>query len=371
MERKKICWISPDSFLDTDTPVVKELASTYNIYWTVILKKNNSSDDVNFVKSKLAGVPVNVEFYKLKTRIRSPFHIKEIAQIIKKARNINPDIFYLSESFMPYGSFLYKHFLPINKCVVACHNVTTPKGAKNEKLASWYTDKWLSTFTNIQTFSKNQQDELEKKYKGKNVLMTHLALKDYGEPTAKIDKTSLPYVRFLVFGNILHYKRIDLLLKAVNILYDKGIKNFKVRIAGNCKTWDEEYAPLITHPEMLELDIRRVPNNEVANLFADSHYFVMPYQDIAQSGAMVVAIRYNLPLVVSDIPQFQEFVKDGESGIVFKSQDEHSLAEKLEWIIEHHKDIYPNLCESQRRFAEENLTIESIALKYITYFDKL
>ena len=35
------------------------------------------------------------------------------------------------------------------------------------------------------------------------------------------------------------------------------------------------------YPEIFELHIKRIPNEDVANLFAQSHYFVMPYQDIS------------------------------------------------------------------------------------------
>ena len=35
MEKKKISWITPDSFLDTDLPVVKALSDVYEITWII------------------------------------------------------------------------------------------------------------------------------------------------------------------------------------------------------------------------------------------------------------------------------------------------------------------------------------------------
>lgn len=367
-----ISWITPNYFLDVDLPIVKNLSETFKIHWIVLLGKGGTNDDEIFIKNNIKDAPeLDVKFYRYSSKLFSPSRFSEVAKIIKLAKSFNPDLYYLSESFFPYGTFLYKRLLPIDKCVIACHNVTTPKGARHERLARIYTHKWLKTFKNIQTFSENQKKELEKQYHGKNVLMAHLALKDYGEPTIKVDKEKLGYVRFLVFGNIVHYKRIDLLLQAVNILYDKGIKNFKVRIAGNCKTWDIEYSKYIKHPELFELNIKRIPNEDVANLFADSHYFVMPYQDIAQSGAMTVAFRYNLPPIVSDIPQFNEFVKDGETGSVFHTQDAESLATKMEWILKNHQSIYHRVCKNEKLFVEQNMSLDAITNKYIEYFNKL
>lgn len=368
---KKISWITPDAFLDTDLPAVLSLSNNYEIHWLVLFTKNGAKDDEDFVKSHLKNTNVLATFCRLRTRIRSPKHFFEVIKLIRKAKNVDPDIYYLSAYFEPYGTLLYKILLPIKKCIVPCHNVSTPKGAKHASFAKIYTRKWLKTFQNIQTFSEFQRDELLLLYPKKNVLMTHFILKDYGEPTKHINKNELTYVRFLIFGNIVRYKRIDLLLKAVNILWDKGIRNFKVRIAGSCSQWNADYASLIKHPDLLEIDIRRIPNEEVADLFADSHYFVMPYQDIAQSGSITVAYRYNVPAIVSDIPQFKEFVKDGETGFTFHTEDAHALANKMEWVIANHDNVYPIICANLKRFVEENLSLDAIKQKYITYFDKL
>ena len=64
--------------------------------------------------------------------------------------------------------------------------------------------------------------------------MAHFALKDYGESTIEVNKKEERTFRFLFFGNIVAYKRVDLLIEAANILHDRGIENFKVRIAGSC-----------------------------------------------------------------------------------------------------------------------------------------
>ena len=161
------------------------------------------------------------------------------------------------------------------------------------------------------------------------------------------------------------------MLKAVNILYKKGIVDFKVKIAGNCKDWDTNYAPIIECPEIYDLDIRRIPNEDVAELFAESDYFVMPYQDIAQSGAITVAFRYNIPVLCSDIEQFSEFVTDGVTGFTFKSQDEYSLANKMEWIMKNHQQIYSTIKKNEQKFVDENLSLQTIVGKYKSFIEKL
>ena len=369
MGKKKISWITPTCYIDVDLPIIKEFQSVYDIHWFVILQPRDGENTKAYIENVLGEEKiVRIYYMWQKHRVRSMKNLFFIYNLIREAKSVKPTVYYTSEYAQPVGVLLYKWLLPLNRIIAACHNVTTPKGANNEKFARFYTDKWLSTFKNIQTFSRNQYNALVSKYKNKNVLMAYLALKDYGEPTKVPQKEG---ITFLVFGNIIRYKRIDLLLKAVNILNKRGVTDFKVKIAGNCKNWETDYAPLIECPERYDLDIRRIPNEAVADLFAESDYFVMPYQDIAQSGAITVAFRYNIPVLCSDIDQFSEFVKDGITGFVFKNQDEKSLADKMEWILKNHQQVYKSIKLNEQEFVDENLSLKTIVSQYIKFIDKL
>lgn len=46
---------------------------------------------------------------------------------------------------------------------------------------------WIRSFKNIQVFSRSQEVILKEKVHGKNILMAHLALKDYGESTIEVN----------------------------------------------------------------------------------------------------------------------------------------------------------------------------------------
>ena len=219
-------------------------------------------------------------------------------------------------------------------------------------------------------FSKSQRQVLESRYKGKNVLEAPLALKDYGSPETSQTVEDKGFVRFLNFGIIRDYKRVDLLIEAACLLYERGFRNFRISIAGSCPEWEEKYAAAVKYPEVFELDIRRIPNDEVANLFAVSDYFVMPYQDIAQSGAITVAFQYNVPVIVSDIPQFREFVQDGITGLYFRSEDAVSLADTMQYALEN-AALHDSLKANQAAFVKENLSLESIVDRYRSYIDRL
>lgn len=368
----KIAWITPDYYLDVDLPIVNSLSKLFTIKWMIVISRNASIiDNKKFVEHGLTHrTNLLISFTKLQYRSFSPQIWRSYYKIVEEAKTFNPDIYYISLYGMPHALLFYQFFLPKDKCVAACHNVTTPKGAKWEKIARIYTRCWLSHFKNIQVFSKGQYNKLVTKYHSKNILMAPLALKDYGEPKGMPDKLHTYPIRFLFFGNILEYKRVDLLIEAVNKLARMGYTNFKVRIAGACQDW-EKYQELIYYPEYFELYIKRIPNENVADLFADSHYFVMPYQDIAQSGAITVAFRYNLPTITSNIEQFKEFVAEKETGLMFENGNSDDLAATMQYAIEHHEEIYCRLCNKQKDFVQRELSLESIVKRYIDYFNSL
>ena len=73
------------------------------------------------------------------------------------------------------------------------------------------------------------------------------------------------------------------MIEAANKLYEKYGNKFVVKIYGGCSNW-EHYSKIIRYNECFDLQIRRIENDEVANLFSASDYLILPYKDVTQSG---------------------------------------------------------------------------------------
>ncbi len=366
---KKISWITHEGFIDVDVPVIRYLKSYYRIKLIIGMPYDTKINYENYITSILGNFDnVEIEYFYLRNRAKSLRNIKSYNQLIQKAKAFQPDLYYIAFYGMPYALPLYKVMLPIDKCVFACHNVSTPKGATNEKTADIYKNWCLRVFKNIQVFSEGQLNVLKSKHCNKNILLAYLMLKDYGTP--KKTKSDDGIIRFLFFGNIVQYKRLDILIKAANILANRNVINFHITIAGKAKNWND-YEQMIECQSFFTTRIERIPNEDVADLFAESNYFVMPYQDIAQSGAITVAFKYNVPTIVSDIPQFKEFIEDGVTSLSFKSLDAESLANTMQYAIKHHNEIYNDLCINQKKLVEDKFADEAIVTKYRDYFDKI
>ena len=367
MKRKKICWVTASYFLDVDLPIVPYLKKFYDIDWIVISDVKHSEDDRRYIASQTDCSYSVLEdegfFFSLS-------HFKVMKKLVDDIQKGDYDLFYFDISDLIYLFPLIRRRLDIKKTLLATHNVSVPKGARFALLARFSMAYILRHFINFQVFSRNQKDYLLLCKPDANVFYCPLMLKDYG----KIGSRSFTRPRrFLFFGNIVKYKRLDILLDAVNKLVESGESDFIVNIHGYCRSeiWDKNYAPRIKYPENVKVDIRRVPNEEVASLFASNDFFVMPYQDIAQSGAMTVALNYNMPIIASDLPAFNEYIEDGRNSFILPSCDSTSLAEVMKLAIEMKEYEYDKLCDNLKHTVAEKLSRESIIQRYVTFIDNM
>ena len=361
---KKIAWITPSAYMDTDYYIVPLLCEYYHIDWFILYK-----DKIPYEKelSKLNGTAnLSINLYKQAFRQRSlktAFSDIKLFLHIKKEKY---DITYAGMFGFPFFHVLSALILNRNKFVIAAHNVNTPKGAVDYFFAKAYASYVLSVFKNFQTFSESQRKLLLRMHPHKKVLMAPFLLKDYGNPTNNKSKV----ITFLSFGNIRDYKRIDVLINAAQNAYDKTKKQFKVIIAGNCDNW-VKYQSLIRYPQLFDLRIGRVENDDIPNLFGESHYFVTPYQDIAQSGSVIVAINYECPVIASNLEAFREYVTDGETGYLIKPADVEALTAVMIDILVSNNANYKNMRNRIKKIKDTDFNSQAIIDKYIAFFDKL
>lgn len=364
---KTITWITPTFFIDVDNQIVPYLSKTYKIHWIIVGGHNKPS-----IYKQLEKVTkkYNIEFkyYTISGKWYMPNQYFKYKKLFGYILSLSSDLIYVDSSLTFWKYYAALHTLPKEKTILATHNVKTPKGARLEHFVRYFMKQTLKNFKNFHVFSMNQKEYLEKLVKGRNVLYAPLTLKDYGE---KGNRTKYKNrINFLSFGHIRQYKRIDLLIDAAQQLYKETDIPFKVTIAGNCPQWGE-YQSLIKYPELFDLKIGFIKDEEVANYFANADYLVLPYQDLAQSGAITVAFNYNVPVITSDIIQFREFVHEGENGFMFQSENVNDLKRVLLNALHLGKSAkYNSLVQSTASFVQKNYVLSSIANKYIKFFNQ-
>lgn len=360
---KQITWVTPTFFIDVDIQIVPKLSEKYKIIWVVF---GNKKPEIFSHMEGLQNDNLMLEYYEIKSKWYSPMYFFENIRMNNNLKQKNSDIIYYDSAPQLFAYYAAILSLPVDNTIFATHNVKTPKGASREAMARYYMGKLLRHYKNFHVFSYNQKLYLESWVSGKNVLFAPLTLKDYGQ--SKHHNYNSDCINFLSFGHIRKYKRIDILIMAAQKLYEETNIKFKVTITGTCKNWDD-YMKLIKYPDLFDLRIGFVDDNSIPKLFANADYLVLPYQDLAQSGAITVAFNYNIPVITSDIPQFKEFVEEGQNGFLFKSESIEDLKDKMKMLLEKPKSEYLQLQMTTKKYVEKNYSLQAIADKYIDYLD--
>ena len=366
--KKKIIWITPDAFLDTDLnyDVMSEILKFFDIHWLVYFPLKSRFKESDFKPFLDNNSNLTVDFFYSRTRERNPIKIFEYLKICKIVKKDKADIVYLNMGpISPWQIPMY-YMLPSRKTIVTAHQGRVHEGMGHYKYYNFLRSIYYGKFKNVNMFSKSQAELFMIEHPKSRIFQFLLGLKYFGEPTNK--RPVYGDVRFLSFGTINYTKNIDLLIDAACLLYERGVRGFKVAINGVCKDWSW-YQNKIRYPEVFENQIKMIDNSEIPNLFNGSHYLVQPYRVVSQSGPTKIAFRYNLPVLTSNLPGFKDEVIEGVNGYFFKKGDVEDLADKMQMLIERHKINYSMLLHNEKTYTDGHYSLKVLAKQYIDMFN--
>ncbi len=165
-------------------------------------------------------------------------------------------------------------------------------------------------------------------------------------------------------GSVTHYEGLDYLLKALAELKKTKLK-FKFVLVGDGKALPE--LKLLAYELNLEdviTFVGRVPHNEVKEYYSVIDVFPFP-RTSAKVCQLVTPLKpfevmaMGKLVLVSDIPALREMVIEGETGLVFKSEDVASLVKCLKEV-----DDNKHLAKQGRRWVEKNRAWDKLADRY-------
>lgn len=361
---KSIVWITAGYLLQVDLPILVQLNKIYKIKWIVYdTEKSNTGKHAKEYAKKNG---IDIEFVNIHGHRYLPMSYFEHAKIIKHLAEFEYDLYYFDIIAFPYMIFAIKKYLQADKVIMAMHHGMIHKGMQLRHLYKYYLAYLCKQPCWFLYFSETQARYFTGDKTHRFVIP--LALNDFG-----MAYTSPPneYVQFLSFGHIIETKNIGLLIKAACLLKERCDIPFRVKIVGHCRTWNTTYQPLIKYPDIFDLQIESVPDSAIPNLFCGSHYLLLPYKSVTQSGPLRIAYGYNIPVITSDLEGFKESVVENVTGLMFKTEDVESLVKVMLQVIEHHPDTYKKLRASQRDYVEHNLKVDAVVDKYKQMFDSI
>ena len=339
-KRKKLAWITIPAFISTDMFIIPEVAKYYQLDWYLLARKNEKIDFLEQAKQlKQKGI-IGFELIYTHYRSSDPRTLNEYRTFLKKIRRLNYDVVYNVMIGIPYYMPLLKQIIGNKKTLIAIHNVHVPKGASLYWPSVLYTKYTIKAFRYFQTFSESQKRELIAVSRNKYCDNVNFVLMDYGVPKCVNEHKEIV---FLSFGIIRDYKRIDVIIQAAQLAYKQTNIRFRVIIAGACENW-EPYQKMIIYPELFDLRIMRIEDDKVPDLFAETDYFLAPYQDIAQSGSAIIALNYDIPIIASKLEAFQAYIEDRVTGYLIRPANVDDLAGTIIQIL----NTYPEAHERMK-----------------------
>jgi glycosyltransferase involved in cell wall biosynthesis len=85
--------------------------------------------------------------------------------------------------------------------------------------------------------------------------------------------------------------------------------------------------------ESATLRLRFIPTQEVPYYFAASDIVCLPYREASQSGVLLTAYRFGLPVVVTRVGGLPETVEEGHNGLIVPPSDPAALARALDSLL--------------------------------------
>ena len=130
----------------------------------------------------------------------------------------------------------------------------------------------------------------------------------------------------LFFGRLSPYKGLDVFYDAARIVAG-GTPGVRFVVAGRRVPGYTPPAPPDVPGSEIEVHDRYISNQETAALFRSATVAICPYRDATQSGVVLTAFAFGVPVVVSAAGGLPEYVNGGQTGLVVPVGDARATAE--------------------------------------------
>jgi len=179
------------------------------------------------------------------------------------------------------------------------------------------------------------------------------------EKTFKPDNT----LRILMNVRFIPLKDHKTLFKALKILDNKGV-NFKLSLigrGGHLKNELLEYAEELGIGKFIKV-IESVPHEQLRDIYINHDALVLPSYREAIGMVVPEAMACGLPTVTSSVIGANTYVREGETGFIFKVGDAEDLADKLLKLSS--SDILKSFGDKASEIIEQKYSVEILGEKF-------
>lgn len=171
-------------------------------------------------------------------------------------------------------------------------------------------------------------------------------------------------------SRLVHKNAVDVLIKAINKLVDGG-EDIVCLIAGHGGKQEElkNLAKDLGISEKIKF-LGNVGHEDLPKYFAISDVFVRASRSEGLGSAFLEAMAAGLPVIATEVGGIPDFLKDRETGLFVKVNDEADLAQKIKELL-YNNYLREQIIENSKSLVQEKYSWDSIAQTMNKIFNKL
>ena len=182
----------------------------------------------------------------------------------------------------------------------------------------------------------------------------------------------------LFFGHIAPYKGLEFLVAAFQRLAATH-PDYRLIIAGmrarGCEAYLDEILQTIRRHPIRNRVVQRIefiPDEQTELYFKAADVLVLPYTQVYQSGVLVLAYSFGLPVIAADVGSLREDIIEGKTGFMCRPRDSADLGDAIERYF--HSDLFrtlPARRQEIRDYARERYSWQTVTRKACRVYEEL
>lgn len=219
---------------------------------------------------------------------------------------------------------------PEARIIVSCHDPIPHSGSN--KIEKIFSKNVFQTADEIIVHSKRFEEVVRREYgKGHYISLGPHNMYKMMKKKEKIIEYKKDRINFLFFGRIEKYKGLDILAKAYKNL-QKAYTNISLTVIGNGDFSD--YEGIYKGLTNVKIINRWIKDEEVESIFQGENIVnICPYKDATQSGVILVAYEYGIPVIATDTGGLPEQVIHGKTGFLIQPDNVDELENAMKIFL--------------------------------------
>lgn len=180
------------------------------------------------------------------------------------------------------------------------------------------------------------------------------------------NKDSNSEIQLLFISRLMPQKGIDTLIKACNVLHQRGITNYKLTIVG------EGHLKGLMFSLIEQYGIREKINylgwkdlDELPDVYRKADVFILPSVMEGMPSVVLQAMASGLPIIASRVKGFEEVLEENVNGLFAEYNNPGQFANAIEKLIESEslrKSMSQKSIEKSRQFSWESIAKQYLEL---------